>query len=178
MEKDEKLKFLADSLVKAKQVMEKVEDKTFKPTQNAQHINQVNQIQEQKPINVQPSQPNMRNMQKSKMPKEILESFRDNPIVDPTAPFGMESLVEEASKQIPAMKHNNYEHGLNDNSNMFPIQPQMDTKLLEYIIKKTVEETLEQVNKKTALDEDIQIRIGDKLFGGKINTLKEIKKQS
>ena len=53
----------------------------------------------------------------------------------------------------------------------------MDTKLMEYIIKKTVEETLEQVSKKSSIDETIQIKIGDKVFGGKLMTLKEHNKK-
>ena len=53
--------------------------------------------------------------------------------------------------------------------------PQLDVKLIEFIIKKTVEETLEQVSKRTSIDETIQIKIGDKTFGGKLTVLKENK---
>ena len=52
-------------------------------------------------------------------------------------------------------------------------QPVMDVQLIEYIIKKTVETVLEEQAKKTSIDENFQIKIGDKVFGGKLNVLKE-----
>ena len=111
--------------------------------------------------------------------KEILQSFIDNPIVDPTAPVGLDSVVEQAAKMQPKqprqqakiieeaapVKQQNSSSGLT-----------LDTQLIEYIIKKTVEETMTQMSQKTAIDETIQIKIGDKVFGGKLTVLKENKK--
>ena len=46
-----------------------------------------------------------------------------------------------------------------------------------YNESKTLIEVLEQVNKQTPIDENIQIRLGEKTFGGKIVSLKENNKK-
>jgi len=171
MDKEEKLKFLADSLMKAKQVMSKVEEGNINVTHK--------QIQQYPTEDVrQPQQQTMRNINNSKLPKEILESFRNNPIIDPTIPFGMESLMNEVTKQTAQPERSPvYNPGyIVESEKTAPAALPMDTKLLEYIVKKTVEEVLEQLSKNTTLDENIQIKIGDKTFGGKITKLKEVKK--
>ena len=48
--------------------------------------------------------------------------------------------------------------------------------MIEFIIKKTVEETVSQMQKTQTINENIQIRVGDKVFSGKLVSLKEIKK--
>jgi hypothetical protein len=105
------------------------------------------------------------------MPAEILKSFQENPIIDPTAPIGMESVMNEITKKVAPVKEAQRITAEEKNNN----PGQIDIKLVEYIIKKTVEETLEQVSKKTQIDETIQIKIGDKVFGGKLTILKENK---
>jgi hypothetical protein len=108
------------------------------------------------------------------MPKEILQSFMENPIVDPTVPVGMDSLMEQVAKAQPKMKQI---EEIAQPRAAAPVQqvatPVMDTQLIEYIIKKTVETVLEEQAKKTSIDENFQIKIGDKVFGGKLNVLKE-----
>ncbi len=52
----------------------------------------------------------------------------------------------------------------------------MDLQLLEFVIKKTVEATVAALNERTAIDENFQIKIGDKVFGGKLTVLNENKK--
>lgn len=137
--------------------------------------------QPQQPVssNYQP----YKNLNTSKMPKEILESFLKTPTIDPTQPLGMEALVQKVAgkpqqrqqqpqqaaprRQDPIVEHR---QPVTDSKST------MDIQLLEYVIKKTVEETLKQVNEQTNLNENIQIKIGDKTFGGKISSLKSIKK--
>jgi len=125
-----------------------------------------------------------RNLAKSKMPPEILRSFSEMPAIDPTQPVGMELMMNEIiQKAAPkrqgqiinnaSLPQTQVRQPINES---YSSVPQMDTKLIEYIIRKTVEETLEQVSKKTAISENIQIKIGDKTFTGKITSLNEIKK--
>jgi hypothetical protein len=129
-----------------------------------------------------------RNLANSKMPAEILRSFSEMPAIDPTQPVGMELMMNEIVQK--ALPNTSKRQVINNNpvpmtqqrqvvTEAVPIvAPQLDTKLIEYIIRKTVEETLEQVSKKTAISENIQIKIGDKTFTGKITSLNEIKKQT
>ena len=92
---------------------------------------------------------------KTRLPPEILKSFQENPIIDPTAPVGMESIMNEITKKAAPIKEP--QRLVTEEKNNNP--GQIDIKLVEYIIKKTVEETLEQVSKKTQIDETIQIKI-------------------
>lgn len=170
MDQEEKLKFLAESIANAKKVMDKVDANigNKKPIADANTI-QRKQIREnesqRKTRNV------MQNINRSKMPKEILDSFMENPIHDATI-YNTESLIHEASKHIEPInesKENVYQNNPINNQ-------QIDTRLIEYIIKKTVEETIQQIQKKTNVDENFQIKIGDKIFSGKLSTLTENKK--
>lgn len=110
------------------------------------------------------------------MPKEILQSFIDNPIVDPTVPVGLDSVMEQVAKTQPKMKQ--IQEMVEQPQVKQPVAaPVMDVQLIEYIIKKTVEAVLEEQAKKTSIDENFQIKIGDKTFGGKLNVLKENNKK-
>lgn len=126
-----------------------------------------------------------KNLNKTKMPSAIVESFLAKPMIDPTTPLGMESLVDQVAKKVNPQPKQQVRQ---------PVQEQRQTKqapaaapasgsagidiqLLEFVIQKTVEATLKEISKKSNLDENIQIRIGDKTFGGKITTLKEVNKK-
>ena len=190
MDHQEKLEFLANSIKGARKVMEKVEDGKINTKQSSQRgmseadvdrmlDSDTNYLTEM-PTNQSIQQPNpgnyMKNLSKSKMPAAILKSFAENPIVDPTAPMGMETLMQEITKKaapVQEMASRIVSEGAPAQTKQSPVQ--LDTQLIEYIIKKTVEETLEQVNKRTTIDETIQIKIGDKVFGGKLTVLKENK---
>lgn len=190
MDQNDKLNFLAQSIKNARKVMEKVENGNITPTNSTKSTRVMTEDDIDKMLDsnnsdemiseaqmLQRKNSTMKNISKSKMPEAILKSFQENPIIDPTAPIGMESMMQEITKKVaPVRSENNEPARTVMVENRETAQPVMDTKLIEYIIKKTVEETLEQVNKRTAIDENIQIKIGDKTFGGKINTLKEIKK--
>jgi hypothetical protein len=189
MEQNEKLNFLAQSIKNARKVMEKVENGSVSPTKSNQGRTPITEDDVDRLLDVDetqllperqmtPRQNNtMRNLSKSKMPEAILKSFQQNPIIDPTVPIGMENMMNEISKKVGVDKpiQTTNKTNLNEN-NTTTSTGNIDIKLVEYIIKKTVEETIEQINKKSSLDENIQIKIGEKTFGGKITTLKEIKK--
>jgi hypothetical protein len=180
MDQNEKMNFLAESIKQARKVMEKVESGDLSPTNNRRGMSESDVdrfLDNDTPIrttnesHLKRAIPNMQNISKSKMPAEILKSFQENPIIDPTAPIGMESVMNEITKKVAPVKET--QRIINEEKNNNP--GQIDIKLVEYIIKKTVEETLEQVSKKTQIDETIQIKIGDKTFGGKLTVLKENK---
>ena len=124
-----------------------------------------------------------KNLNSSKMPREILESFMQTPAIDPTQPLGMETLFEKVRGGQPQpaqqpQQRRAAEPIVEYRTQQPPVvenKSNMDMHLLEYVIKKTVEETLKQVQEQTNINENIQIKIGDKTFGGKISTLKKIK---
>lgn len=190
MDQSEKLEFLANSIKGARKVMEKVEDGKLTGNKSAKRgmseadvdrmlDDDTNFLTEAptKNIHTAPSSENyMKNLSKSKMPAAILKSFAENPIVDPTMPMGMESLMQEVTKKAAPIQEVTKKVVAKETQIQEKQSPvQLDTQLIEYIIKKTVEETLEQVSKRTSIDETIQIKIGDKVFGGKLTVLKENK---
>ena len=186
MDHQEKLEFLANSIKGDRKVMEKVEDGKVSTNQSAHRgmseadvdkmLDSDTNYLAEAPINRTTQQPNpgnyMKNLSKSKMPAAILQSFAENPIIDPTMPMGMESMMQEITKKAaPVQEVTQKVFTESTQTKQSPVQ--LDTQLIEYIIKKTVEETLEQVSKRTTIDETIQIKIGDKVFGGKLTVLKE-----
>lgn len=190
MDHSEKLEFLANSIKGARKVMEKVGDGQPSSNQNSRRgmseadvdkmLDSDTNYLAEAPVARTTQQPNpgnyMRNLNKSKMPAAILQSFAENPIIDPTMPMGMESMMQEITKKaapVQEVTQRVISEGAPAQSKQSPVQ--LDTQLIEYIIKKTVEETLEQVSKRTTIDETIQIKIGDKVFGGKLTVLKENK---
>lgn len=187
MNQNDKMNFLAQSIKNARKVMEKVENENVIGKESSNNRKSMTEEDVDKMLDsngsdfiseaqmLQRKSATMKNMSTSKMPAAILKSFQENPIIDPTAPIGMESMMQEITKKVaPAepIQENKSNRNIESQQNA----PVMDTKLIEYIIKKTVEETIDQINKKTSIDENIQIKIGDKTFGGKLSTLKEVKK--
>ena len=181
MDNQDKASIIAQGIANARKVMEKVEGGLVKPSNNvARGLSEsdidrmldndtVNYVTEKK-VQQPTMGSNMKNLHKSKMPADILKSFQENPIIDPTAPVGMESMMQEITKKVLPMQEVAQKVAKETQQ-----APQLDAKLIEFIIKKTVEETLEQVSKRTSIDETIQIKIGDKTFGGKLTVLKENK---
>jgi hypothetical protein len=134
----------------------------------------------EQPQNTQPKFVPYKNINNSKMPREILESFMQTPPIDPTQPLGMETLFEKVkgTQPQPQVQRRAAEPIVEYRTQQAPVtesKGNIDTHLLEYVIKKTVEETLKQVQEQTNINENIQIKIGDKTFGGKISSLKKIK---
>jgi hypothetical protein len=224
MERQDKLDFIAQSIARAKKVMERVETPVSnKPTPTQSYseeqydnmdVDSTKYLTEEQVMNMRGAIPQQapqydlysdnerelpmyqpmseqktpqfrpyKNLNSTKMPKEIVESFLNKPMIDPTQPVGMETLIQKVAqkegrpkqitetKQVPKPKVNT----------QIPLQETttsnsgMDMQLLEFVIKKTVEETLKQVSEQTNINENIQIKIGDKTFGGTIKTLKNIK---
>lgn len=226
MDRQEKMDFLAQSLQKAKKVMQEVEHRTGNKSfgnepgrkvyteqdsdammvDTTQYLSEADVMQRQMqrqapqpaydlysdherelPIGNQPQQQTKyvpyKNLNNSKMPREILESFMQTPPIDPTQPLGMETLFEKVRGGQPQPMQQPQQRRAaepvveyrNQPAPVTEVKSNMDIHLLEYVIKKTVEETLKQVQEQTNINENIQIKIGDKTFGGKISSLKKIK---
>lgn len=191
MDNQDKAAILAQGIANARKVMEKVEANTggTRMTQQPQ-INKgmySDDAQEREPEYLSEAEMmsrtraagggvpknTMKNLSTSKMPKEILQSFIENPIVDPTIPVGLDSVMEQVAKTQPKMKQVQEMVEQPQAKQPQGVAPVMDVQLIEYIIKKTVETVLEEQSKKTNIDENFQIKIGDKVFGGKLSVLKE-----
>jgi len=192
MNNEDKATKLAQGIANARKVMQKVEGNTsYNNQSNGSPQQSYNEKQpeyiseEEMRARVQSKnngpKNTMKNLDSSKMPKDILESFINNPIMDPTVPVGLDSVISKVNENntyatIQDETEPTVSNIINESTPETKISG-MDTKLIEYIIKKTVEETLEQVNKQTPIDENIQIRLGEKTFGGKIVSLKENNKK-
>lgn len=157
--------------------------------------------QDYNPYNGQPNTNAERNLATSKMPSAILESFAKNPISsnnfkavntsNPLAPNS--SQMADLANKVPGPKRQPQQQQFQQQQyapqqqfqQQYAPQPQataqpLSEDYIKFIINKTIEETvektvvimLEQLNKPSTIDENIQIKIGSKTFGGKINTLK------
>lgn len=164
MEKEDKLKFLAQSIADAKKVMHKVE------TMDTSNIQEKYTSQSKPKVDVNRNK-TMKNASTSKMPKEILESFMDNPITDPTI-YDMNALASEVNEFSQPVK----KPIINEQVDQPLTNQNIDYKFIEYIIKKTVEETIEQITKNTSINENFQIKIDEKVFSGKLTNLKQYTK--
>jgi len=195
MDNQDKASILAQGIAKARQVMQKVEANTGgtsmsqqpqinramysddAPEREPEYLSEADMVARTRAAGGNAPKNTMKNLSTSKMPKEILQSFIENPIVDPTVPVGMDSLMEKVAQAQPKMTQIQevvQQYDKPTQRQQEPAQqPVMDVQLIEYIIKKTVETVLEEQAKKTSIDENFQIKIGDKVFGGKLNVLKE-----
>ena len=192
MNNEDKATKLAQGIANARKVMQKVEGNTSYSNQsngspqqsyNEKQPEYISEEEMRARVQSKNNGPKntMKNLDSSKMPKDILESFINNPIMDPTVPVGLDSVISKVNENntyanIQDETEPTVSNIINESTPETKISG-MDTKLIEYIIKKTVEETLEQVNKQTPIDENIQIRLGEKTFGGKIVSLKENNKK-
>lgn len=192
---DDRINKFANSLKAAKAIMNKVEGQNFDPKtpgniteeyvdnmidDNTNYLSELSQEQMVQSQKI-PKRTIAETYGKSKMPKAILDSFMDNPPIDPTAPFGHELMMTEIAKKAADSQQapkrqiaEQHKPAAQQQSGGTGIQ--LDTKLIEYIVKKTVEETIEQISKKSNINENFRITIGDKTFGGSLTTLNETTK--
>lgn len=193
MNSEEKANKLAQGIANARKVMQKVEGGNYnndqntnngtgasyppKPNYNEKEPEYISEAEMRTRVTSKNTGPKktMKNLDSSKMPKEILESFLNNPINDPTVPVGLDNVISKVNET-----QNSYDNAYQSTEPEITKEviveskaPVMDTNLIEYIIKKTVEETIDKMSKNTSIDETIQIKIGEKTFGGKLMSLKE-----
>lgn len=181
---------LADILSRSKAVMQKTEQNHGStsngatPTTNAIGEKEMPNLTEgfiskhSKGSNrsVAPQGGNYRNLKTSKMPKEVLEAMVNNPIEIPESPNHTFELadVEDLVNESVTPQSNDievYSEGQTPNN----------TKSIRDIVREeigdVVREVVEEYLDKSLVTEDIKIKIGDTVFGGKLKPLPTKKKK-
>ena len=125
---------------------------------------------------VAPQGGNYRNLKTSKMPKEVLDAMVNNPIEIPESPNHTFELadVEDLVNESVTPQSNDigvYSEGQTPNN----------TKSIRDIVREeigdVVREVVEEYLDKSLVTEDIKIKIGDTVFGGKLKPLPTKKKK-
>lgn len=126
---------------------------------------------------VAPQGGNYRNLKTSKMPKEILDAMVNNPIEIPESPnhsFQLEDVAdlvninETTTTQPTIHTSSNEEHIPTDGKSI----RQIVREEIGDVVKEVVEEYLD----KSLVTEDIKIKIGNTIFGGKLKPIPTKKK--
>lgn len=204
---NDKMKFIAEAIRKAKRVIDKVETDNFSRGNIAEqayvepvmHNSDMPAVHDQQPYQ-EPSSV-LRNISSSKMPSAILDSFQKNPpsgegmaginTNDPLAVNNyqmteLSNMITEAGSKGRALPPNNQakqqpqQPQQRQQTQQYSQQSNLSEDYIKYLIDMAIKETivktvatvLSELNKPSTLDENIQIKIGSKTFGGKIKTLK------
>ena len=123
---------------------------------------------------VAPAGGNYRNLKTSKMPKEVLDAMVNNPIEIPESPnhtfelADVEDLVNESSSQPPTHTSSNEGH--------IPTEGKSIRDIVREEIGDVVREVVEEYLDKSLVTEDIKIKIGNTIFGGKLKPIPTKKK--
>ena len=121
---------------------------------------------------VAPQGGNYRNLKTSKMPKEVLDAMINNPIDIPESPnhtfelADVQDLVNESVPTQQPLPTSTPNYGTNDIR-------QIVREEIGDVVREVVEEYLD----KSLVTEDIKIKIGDTIFGGKLKPLPTKKKK-
>lgn len=196
---DDKMAFLTQSIMKSKDVMKAVENKAYKKGSiDPSRIIATNENVQQPYFGTPPPQQapsfNPQNLEKSKMPAEILESFRKNPPMAPqNGQIGLSFLDEipgNLNPQTAVQENRTVYQQQQPPTFQQPVYSQpaigmneLQIEGLKSIFEKLIRETMEKVfnereklTESAELSENIQIKIGDSIFSGKITGVKSIKK--
>jgi hypothetical protein len=181
MESKDKMAFLAESIKNAKKVLDKVENNDFsRGDTNIKHTPEpkrsIENVVRNRPSNQNP----MKNISESKMPPEIIKSFMEKPIIDPTAPLGMEAVFENiieknVYREDSVENTSDIKNLINEGIREFFNNPEnLNSKFIKNIVNESIEQLFIKMQKNSNIEENIQIKIGDKIFHGKIGRLTEI----
>ena len=159
------------------------------------------QVQQERPMNMNPKAGHTKErIMESKLPDVIKKAMINNPI--PTIDYNNATnklspeFIDEVSKK---MKSNDYSvDGMRSTANStidipppstssprIPnIKPKSQTSDIKSIIKETIKESLEEIVEdkvrnildETNMNENLSLRVGNKIFFGKINKVKSVKK--
>ena len=176
---------LADILSRSKAVMQKTDENHGTTIRNTQSNNSFSGEEKEMPNltenyisrhsksstrSVAPQGGQYRNLKTSKMPKEVLDAMVNNPIEIPESPnhtfelADVQDLVNESVSTQQPLPTPNYE--TNDIR-------QIVREEIGDVVREVVEEYLD----KSLVTEDIKIKIGDTIFGGKLKPLPTKKKK-
>ena len=116
----------------------------------------------------QPIRRTLKNAKTTRMPKEIVEAMINDNIPDPASIGNVEGMDPELIKMI----NPNYQKKVINESTNSPI-PKTNTKSE---LKSLIREVVEEIIVERKVDEQLQIRVGDTIFTGKITKSKAINK--
>lgn len=177
---------LADILSRSRAVMQKTEESHGTTTTNG--VSNTNTYGEKEVPNltenfiskhsktstrsVAPQGGNYRNLKTSKMPKEVLDAMINNPIDIPESPnhtFELADVQDLVNESVPTQQP------------LSTSTPNYETNDIRQIVREEigdiVREVVEEYLDKSLVTEDIKIKIGDTVFGGKLKPLPTKKKK-
>lgn len=126
---------------------------------------------------VAPKGGNYPNIEKSKMPKAILEAMINDPIEIPENPFAAGSFsLEDVPELIDPPKQQVMENVQRPQSNGSVSREEIREVIREEF-EDMVRDILDEYMEKSLVTEDIHIRIGDTIFGGSLKPLPKKKKR-
>jgi len=124
---------------------------------------------------VAPKGGNYRNTKTSKMPKAVLDAMINNPIEIPESPnhtFELEDIQDLVNESVPTQPtihtSSNEEH--------IPTDGKSIRDIVREEIGDVVREVVEEYLDKSLVTEDIKIKIGNTIFGGKLKPIPTKKK--
>lgn len=179
---------LAEILSKSKAVMQKTEENHGSTNMNSGGGNMFSSQEKEIPnltenyINnnrktstnsVAPQNGRYRNLEKSKMPDFIKQAMIENPIDIPETPyhtFELDDVAELVNESVPTQQPMTQTTPKNVDVNNIR---QIVREEIEDVVRSVVEEYLD----KSLVTEDIKIKIGDTIFGGKLKPIPNKKRK-
>lgn len=182
---------LAEILNKSKAVMHKAEENHGSTNMNGGSGNMVSSQEKEIPnltenfINqnskgatrsVAPKGGNYRNLSTTKMPKHIVDAMVNNPIEIPESPnhtFELQDLQGLVNESVP----NQPTIHTSSNEEHIPTDGKSIRDIVREEIGDVVREVVEEYLDKSLVTEDIKIKIGNTIFGGKLKPIPTKKKK-
>jgi hypothetical protein len=132
---------------------------------------------------VSPKGGNYPNIEKSKMPKAVLDAMINNPIEIPENPFSVGSfslddvpeLIDEPKTQITQSSKINEQKSIQLTKT---ISREQIKDVIREEFEDMVRDILDEYMEKSLVTEDIHIKIGDTIFGGSLKPLPKKKKNN
>jgi len=138
--------------------------------------NFINQNSKGATRSVAPKGGNYRNLSTTKMPKHIVDAMVNNPIEIPESPnhtFELQDLQGLVNESTPSPQPNY----TSSNEGHISTNAQSIREIVREEIGDVVREVVEEYLDKSLVTEDIKIKIGDTIFGGKLKPIPTKKKK-
>ena len=117
----------------------------------------------------QPIRRTLKNAKTTKMPKEIVEAMINDNIPDPASVGSLDGMDPELIKMINPNYQKKDNKVIEESS---PVQKTTNTNTTD--LKSLIREVVEEIIVERKVDEQLQIRVGDTIFTGKITKSKSI----
>lgn len=127
--------------------------------------------------------PTYRNLETTKMPKEIVRAMIENPINNPGTPYHTFELDDDLLNEInpSAVKERSRQQTVRRERTVNPVKRLAETKRTDLnglneedireIVRDEMEEIIYEYFDKRVIKEDIQIKVGSTIFSGKLSPL-------